>query len=55
MLGINNRNLSDFTVDIERTFELLADIPAGKTVVSRVRLPTRDQLDDLDASASTPC
>ena len=34
MLGINNRDLSDFTVDIERTFELLADVPAGKTVVS---------------------
>jgi indole-3-glycerol phosphate synthase len=48
VLGINNRNLSDFTVDIERTFELLADIPAGKTVVSESGFRTRDQLDDLE-------
>ena len=34
VLGINNRDLSDFSVDIERTYELLADVPAGKTVVS---------------------
>jgi indole-3-glycerol phosphate synthase len=48
VLGINNRNLSDFTVDIERTFELLADIPAGKTVVSESGFRTRDQLDELE-------
>ena len=34
VIGINNRDLTDFSVDIERTFELLADVPAGKTVVS---------------------
>ena len=34
VLGINNRDLIDFSVDIERTYELLSDIPAGKTVVS---------------------
>jgi len=48
VLGINNRDLSDFSVDIERTFELLADIPAGKTVVSESGFRTRDQLDDLE-------
>ena len=48
VLGINNRNLSDFTVDIERTFDLLADIPAGKTVVSESGFSTREQLDDLE-------
>jgi indole-3-glycerol phosphate synthase len=48
VLGINNRNLADFSVDIERTFELLADIPAGKTVVSESGFSTRDQLDDLE-------
>ena len=48
VLGINNRNLSDFSVDIERTFELLADIPAGKTVVSESGFRTRDQLDELE-------
>ena len=48
VLGINNRNLADFTVDIERTFELLADIPAGKTVVSESGFSTREQLDELE-------
>ncbi len=32
MIGINNRNLEDFSVDIQRTFDLLADVPAGKVV-----------------------
>ena len=34
MIGINNRNLADFSVDVETTVELLTDVPAGKTVVS---------------------
>ncbi len=48
VLGINNRDLGDFSVDIERTYELLADVPAGKTVVSESGFTTRDQLDELD-------
>ena len=48
ILGINNRDLADFSVDIERTYELLSDVPAGKTVVSESGFSTRDQLDDLD-------
>ncbi len=48
VIGINNRNLSDFSVDIERTFELLADIPAGKTVVSESGFHSREQLDALE-------
>jgi indole-3-glycerol phosphate synthase len=48
VLGINNRDLGDFSVDIERTYDLLADIPAGKTVVSESGFTTRDQLDELD-------
>jgi indole-3-glycerol phosphate synthase len=48
VIGINNRNLSDFSVDVERTFELLADIPAGKTVVSESGFHSRDQLDELE-------
>ena len=34
VIGINNRNLDDLSVDIETTVELLTDVPAGKTVVS---------------------
>ena len=48
VLGINNRDLGDFSVDIERTYDLLADVPAGKTVVSESGFTTRDQLDELD-------
>jgi indole-3-glycerol phosphate synthase len=48
VIGINNRDLSDFSVDIERTFELLSDVPAGKTVVSESGFSTREQLDELD-------
>jgi indole-3-glycerol phosphate synthase len=48
VLGINNRDLADFSVDIERTYELLSDVPAGKTVVSESGYSTRDQLDELE-------
>jgi indole-3-glycerol phosphate synthase len=48
VLGINNRDLADFSVDIERTYELLSDVPAGKTVVSESGFSTREQLDDLE-------
>jgi indole-3-glycerol phosphate synthase len=48
VLGINNRDLSDFTVDIDRTYELLSDVPAGKTVVSESGFTSREQLDDLE-------
>jgi indole-3-glycerol phosphate synthase len=48
VLGINNRDLVDLSVDIERTFELLSDVPAGKTVVSESGFSTRDQLDELE-------
>jgi indole-3-glycerol phosphate synthase len=48
VIGINNRNLADLSVDIERTFELLADIPAGKTVVSESGFHSREQLDALE-------
>ena len=48
VLGINNRDLTNFSVDLERTFELLTDIPAGKTVVSESGITTRAQLDELE-------
>ncbi len=48
LIGINNRNLADFSVDIERTYELLSDVPAGKTVVSESGFSTREQLDELE-------
>jgi indole-3-glycerol phosphate synthase len=48
VIGINNRDLGDFTVDIERTYELLSDVPAGKTVVSESGFSTREELEELD-------
>jgi indole-3-glycerol phosphate synthase len=48
VIGINNRDLTDFSVDLDRTFELLSDVPAGKTVVSESGIHSRDQLDELE-------
>jgi indole-3-glycerol phosphate synthase len=48
IIGINNRDLTDFSVDVERTFELLSDVPAGKTVVSESGFHTREQLEELE-------
>jgi indole-3-glycerol phosphate synthase len=48
VIGINNRDLTDFSVDVDRTFELLVDVPAGKTVVSESGFHTREQLDELE-------
>jgi indole-3-glycerol phosphate synthase len=48
VIGINNRDLSSFEVDVERTYELLSDIPAGKTVVSESGFHSREQLEDLE-------
>ena len=48
VIGINNRDLGDFSVHTDRTFELLSDVPAGKTVVSESGFHSRDQLDELE-------
>ena len=48
VIGINNRDLRDFSVDISRTFELLADVPAGKTVVSESGIVFREQIEELE-------
>jgi indole-3-glycerol phosphate synthase len=48
VIGINNRNLSDFSVDLQRTFDLLVDVPAGKTVVSESGISSREQVEELE-------
>jgi indole-3-glycerol phosphate synthase len=48
VIGINNRDLTDFTVDLSRTFDLLADVPAGKTVVSESGIVYREQVEELE-------
>jgi indole-3-glycerol phosphate synthase len=47
VIGINNRDLTTLTVDVERTFELLPAIPEGTVVVAESGLRHRDQLDRL--------
>jgi indole-3-glycerol phosphate synthase len=48
VIGINNRNLDDFTVDLDHTRDLITDVPAGKTVVSESGYERREQLDELE-------
>jgi indole-3-glycerol phosphate synthase len=47
LIGINNRDLRDFSVDVRRTSRLLADIPPGKVVVSESGIASTEQLRDL--------
>ena len=53
MIGINNRDLEDFSVDIQRTFDLLADVPAGKIVVSESGIHTASRSRSSSRWAST--
>ena len=48
VIGINNRNLADLSVDIQTTFDLLAAIPTGKTVVSESGIRTRQEIEELE-------
>lgn len=48
VIGINNRNLKTFEVDIAATRDLITDVPAGKTVVSESGYKRRDQLEELE-------
>jgi indole-3-glycerol phosphate synthase len=43
-IGVNNRDLRDFSVDVGRTLELAADLPAGTIVVSESGLDSPQQL-----------
>ena len=47
LIGINNRNLNDFTVSLETTFRLLRYIPAGVPVVSESGITTVDDMKRL--------
>jgi indole-3-glycerol phosphate synthase len=48
VIGINNRNLDDMSVDIGTTLELMPDVPAGKTVVAESGISGREELEELD-------
>lgn len=44
IIGINNRDLGTLKVNIETTFDLLRDMPNGKTVVSESGIRTRQDV-----------
>ncbi len=48
IIGINNRNLEDFAVDLQVTYDLLTDVPTGKTVVSESGIHTRADVEELE-------
>lgn len=48
VIGINNRDLEDFSVDLRRTLDLLPDVPAGKTVVSESGIAAREDVEELE-------
>ena len=50
MIGINNRNLKDFTVSLETTLRLRKHIPADRLVVSESGIDRHEQLVRLGAA-----
>lgn len=48
VIGINNRDLATFEIDVETTFELMADIPTGITIVAESGIANRQQIERLD-------
>ncbi|HEX3693633.1 MAG TPA: indole-3-glycerol phosphate synthase TrpC [Solirubrobacteraceae bacterium] len=48
LVGVNNRDLRDFSVDVGRTFSLLESVPTGTLVVSESGIATREQVRELE-------
>ena len=47
LIGVNNRDLRDFTVDFRRTYDLIGKAPADCTFVAESGLTTRADLDAM--------
>ena len=47
LIGVNNRDLRDFSVDFKRTYDLVGKAPAGCTFVAESGLTTRADLDAM--------
>ncbi|MES1974902.1 MAG: indole-3-glycerol phosphate synthase TrpC [Pseudomonadota bacterium] len=47
LIGVNNRNLRDFSVDFENSYRLVGKAPAGCTFVAESGLTIRDDLDQM--------
>jgi indole-3-glycerol phosphate synthase len=48
VIGINNRDLHSLEVDLETTFELLADVPAGTVVVAESGIALNEDVERLE-------
>lgn len=48
IIGINNRNLSNFTIDLETTNRLMKMIPKDKIIVAESGISSREDLKKLD-------
>ena len=48
IIGVNNRDLRDFSVEVERTESLIEDIPDGVLVVSESGIAAPEQLQRLE-------
>jgi indole-3-glycerol phosphate synthase len=49
LIGVNNRNLKDFSVSFDRTYELVGRAPEGCTFVAESGLTSRTDLDAMAA------
>ncbi len=52
LVGINNRDLSTFSVSLRTTLDLLKDIPDDRTVVSESGIKTRDDVLKLEQAGA---
>ncbi len=48
IIGVNNRDLHSLDVDLQTTYRLLSDIPAGTVVVAESGITTRRDVRDLE-------
>jgi indole-3-glycerol phosphate synthase len=48
VIGINNRDLDSGKVDVSTTYELMPDVPAGKTAVAESGISSRAELEELE-------
>ncbi len=53
LLGVNNRNLNDFSVDLATTFRLQKEIPAGIPLVSESGISSREDMQRLKEAGIT--
>ena len=49
IIGINNRDLTTFNVDLETTFRILPEVPEEKIIVSESGIATREDVKKLEA------